>query len=144
MLRRSTGPDLVVLTKADLARGDLAMREMHERFANHTAGRAPVISLSATTGEGLDRLRDELRRLLVDRRNESTGVVSSTATRCLLHLQEGVAALKRAQSLAFDTDRQELLAAELRLALDEVGAMVGAVYTDDILDRVFSRFCIGK
>lgn len=145
VLRRSPGPDLVVLTKADLVRGDLVRGEIaDERFASHATGAASVISLSATTGEGLDRLQDELRRLLVDRRNESTGVVSSTATRCLLHLQEGVAALKRAQSLAFDTDRQELLAAELRLALDEVGAMVGAVYTDDILDRVFSRFCIGK
>jgi tRNA modification GTPase len=37
-----------------------------------------------------------------------------------------------------------LLALELRLAIEEVGAMVGAVYTDDLLDRVFSRFCIGK
>jgi tRNA modification GTPase len=33
---------------------------------------------------------------------------------------------------------------ELRLALQELGAMVGAVYTDDLLDRIFSRFCIGK
>ena len=39
----------------------------------------------------------------------------------------------------------ELLALELRLAaLDEIGALVGAVYTDDLLDRIFSRFCIGK
>jgi len=38
----------------------------------------------------------------------------------------------------------ELLALELRLTLEELGAMVGAVYTDDLLDRVFSRFCIGK
>ncbi len=38
----------------------------------------------------------------------------------------------------------ELLALELRLALDEIGAMVGVVYTDDLLDRIFSRFCIGK
>ena len=36
------------------------------------------------------------------------------------------------------------LALELRAALDELGALVGAVYTDDLLDRIFSRFCIGK
>jgi tRNA modification GTPase len=36
------------------------------------------------------------------------------------------------------------LALELRGALDELGAMAGAVYTDDLLDRIFSRFCIGK
>jgi tRNA modification GTPase len=38
----------------------------------------------------------------------------------------------------------ELVALELRAALDELGAMTGAVYTDDLLDRIFSRFCIGK
>jgi tRNA modification GTPase len=37
-----------------------------------------------------------------------------------------------------------LLSVELRDALDELGKIVGAVYTDDILDRVFSKFCIGK
>ena len=38
----------------------------------------------------------------------------------------------------------ELVALELRLALDEVGEMVGAICTDELLDRVFSQFCIGK
>jgi len=37
-----------------------------------------------------------------------------------------------------------LVAAEVRGALDELGQVVGAVYTEDLLDRVFSRFCIGK
>ena len=39
---------------------------------------------------------------------------------------------------------EELVGSELRVALDALGKVVGAVYTDDILDRVFSRFCIGK
>jgi tRNA modification GTPase len=39
---------------------------------------------------------------------------------------------------------EELVALELRLALDELGKVSGAVVTDDILDRIFQRFCIGK
>jgi tRNA modification GTPase len=39
---------------------------------------------------------------------------------------------------------EELVAADVRNALDELGKVVGAVYTDDVLDRIFSRFCIGK
>ena len=39
---------------------------------------------------------------------------------------------------------EELVALELRLAIDELGKVVGAVVTDDILDRIFQRFCIGK
>ena len=38
----------------------------------------------------------------------------------------------------------ELVAVELRAALAELGKVVGAVYTDDLLDRIFSTFCIGK
>ena len=38
----------------------------------------------------------------------------------------------------------ELVAFDLRLAVDELGKVVGAVVTDDILDRIFRRFCIGK
>ena len=38
----------------------------------------------------------------------------------------------------------ELFAAEIRAALDALGEVVGAVCTDDVLDRVFSQFCIGK
>ena len=45
--------------------------------------------------------------------------------------------------MLFD-DPPEVLALELRARLDELGAIVGAVYTDDLLDRIFSRFCIGK
>ena len=39
---------------------------------------------------------------------------------------------------------EELIAAEIRTTLGALGEVVGAVYTDDILDRIFSRFCIGK
>ena len=38
----------------------------------------------------------------------------------------------------------ELLALELRGALEQLGEMAGTVYTDDLVDRIFSRFCIGK
>ena len=38
----------------------------------------------------------------------------------------------------------ELLAVEIREAVDHLGRILGSVYTDDILDRIFSRFCIGK
>ncbi len=38
----------------------------------------------------------------------------------------------------------ELVAVDLRQAIDELGKVVGEVVTDDILDRIFRRFCIGK
>ena len=48
--------------------------------------------------------------------------------------------IERAQA----SKSEELVAAELRIALDELGLVAGETYTVDILDRIFSRFCIGK
>lgn len=68
----------------------------------------------------------------------------ATAARCGSSLELAAEALDRANATASDNLGEELVAAELRLALDELGRVVGAIYNDDILDRVFSRFCIGK
>jgi len=38
----------------------------------------------------------------------------------------------------------EFIALDCRKALDKVGEVIGKVYTDDILNRIFSQFCIGK
>jgi tRNA modification GTPase len=52
--------------------------------------------------------------------------------------------LDQARQIAQHGGGEELVAAELRVALDQLGRVVGAVYADDVLDRIFSRFCIGK
>ena len=52
--------------------------------------------------------------------------------------------LNRARTLLKQKAGEEFVAGEIRLALEELGAVVGAVYTEDVLDRIFSRFCIGK
>lgn len=51
--------------------------------------------------------------------------------------------LAQATQLAANSG-EELVAAEIRDALLELGKVVGQVFTEDVLDRVFSRFCIGK
>jgi hypothetical protein len=65
------------------------------------------------------------------------------AYRCHKSGEEAVA-LAEARDLAETAAGDELVAAELRGALHYLGEVAGVVYTDDILDRVFSRFCIGK
>jgi tRNA modification GTPase len=70
--------------------------------------------------------------------------VASTAARCRESLRQAAEGLQRALGLARSEKGEELIAAEVRAALEELGRVVGAVYTDDVLDRIFSRFCIGK
>ena len=84
-----------------------------------------------------------LRRAVLDTGDGHGDVVAGTAVRCCESLRLADECLHRARQLAAAA-QEELAAAEIRLALDELGKVVGAVYTEDVLDRIFSRFCIGK
>ncbi|MCR9117051.1 MAG: hypothetical protein NXI22_08930 [bacterium] len=64
--------------------------------------------------------------------------------RCRVWLREAIDRLESALESAENQMGDELTAGEIRLALASLGEVVGAVYTDDVLDRIFSRFCIGK
>jgi tRNA modification GTPase len=100
-----------------------------------------LMSISALRGDGLDRLRQVLAERARSRRQ---GGLAPSLSRCRHHVDAGLDHLRRAHAAALYFDPPEILALELRSALEELGALVGAVYTDDLLDRIFSRFCIGK
>jgi tRNA modification GTPase len=104
---------------------------------------AGSIRTSAATGEGLDTLLRVIAGFL--RVTPSEGdLAGSTAARCRDSLARAGAALQDASETLVSGGGEELVALDLRLAIDELGKVVGAVVTDDILDRIFSRFCIGK
>jgi tRNA modification GTPase len=118
------GDSLIVLTKLDL---------LHIECEHPTT--------SAVTGHGVDNLRKLLAERSKSARSRS---LAPSLSRCRHHVEKGLAHLKAAHHIVLFDDPAELLALELRLALDQLGEMVGAIYTDDLLDRIFSRFCIGK
>lgn len=123
-----SGERLTVLTKCDLPAG--------------TDYPGESIRTSTKTGEGLAELKARLRRCLEE--SAAEGMLASTAVRCQESLRLAEDSLLRAEELARSGGGEELVAAEIRTTLTELGKVVGAVYTDDILDRIFSRFCIGK
>jgi len=123
---------LLVLTKIDAPR-----RLVLDR---------PAIETSALTGKGLAELKAALRAKLVESGTPEApyGAVASTAARAHDSLRQAAEAIARARQLHQQRAGEELVAAELRLVLEGLGQVAGAVYTDDILDRIFSRFCVGK
>jgi tRNA modification GTPase len=102
-----------------------------------------AIATSAVTGQGLALLRQAIAGMLRDRHAEAD-LPAGTAARCHDCVLGAGAALERASRTLLAGGGEELVAFELRLAIDELGKVVGAVFTDDILDRIFQRFCIGK
>lgn len=105
----------------------------------------PWIETSGVTGNGLAVLREQLAAALDVRHQETPTGVAGTAARCGAALDAAIASLKQALPVVTgDAEGHEWVAAEMRLALSALGEVTGEVYTDDILDRIFSRFCIGK
>jgi tRNA modification GTPase len=87
----------------------------------------------------------ELRTLLAEKaRARRPPALAPSVSRCRHHVEACLGHLRRAHAVVLYEDPPELLALELRDTLEQLGQMVGSVYTDDLLDRIFSRFCIGK
>ncbi len=103
-----------------------------------------TIGISSLTGQGLPELRTEIGARLRALASTDAQIVTGTAQRCRDSVRLAAEAIERARAIAQQSQGEELVAAELRGALDELGRVTGAVYTDDVLDRIFSRFCIGK
>src|SRR5690606_25514802 len=105
------------------------------------------ILTSSVTGQGLGQLQRAIAQALAaadGQGGQESRTVAATAIRCRESLRQAAQSLAQAAELAGMGAGEELVAAEIRLALDAIGQVTGAVYTDDILDRIFSRFCIGK
>jgi tRNA modification GTPase len=134
----SASCDVVVLTKTDLVDGPIDL-------PGQLPGGVPVVAASSRTGQGLDQLCAVLCDLLSAESTAARGqVVAATADRCRESIRLAEAALVRATDVLADSGGEELVAVEVRDALHELGKVVGAVYTDDLLDRIFGTFCIGK
>lgn len=104
----------------------------------------PAVFTSSRTGQGLAELARAIRQRVASSSAHDPQVVAGTADRCRESLRLAAESLARALESSYSSLGEELVAAELRIALDELGKVAGVVYTDDVLDRIFSRFCIGK
>ena len=124
-LRISRETSLVIRSKADLP---------HESEFDGLA-------ISATTGAGMDRLIEEIAR----RASQAVGSQSAPALTQARHRQALENALKDIEAfLNGSPDAVELRAEDLRRAAHAIGRITGRIDVEDVLDQIFSRFCIGK
>ncbi len=100
-----------------------------------------TISLSATTGAGLELLRDQLKAQMID--HGSTEGLFSARRRHLDALERALTALHAAAAQLIKLEA-ELVAEELRQAQQALGEITGVLTSDELLGRIFAEFCIGK
>lgn len=129
--RLLTGNALGIVNKIDLL-GDA------ER-ADFTIDGTPVFGLSVKTGEGVEAFLESLGSAIASRFDGGdASIVTRTRhrqslTACVQHLERGLS-----------SSGAELWAEDLRLAMRELGRVIGQVGVEDVLDVIFSEFCIGK
>ncbi|MCS6991111.1 MAG: tRNA uridine-5-carboxymethylaminomethyl(34) synthesis GTPase MnmE [Chitinophagales bacterium] len=104
---------------------------------------APLVLVSAQRGTGLEELKSELVRL-VRSGSVSGEQIVVTNVRHIAALQRAAAALQQVQEGLKENRTKELIAADLRQALHALGEILGKVTSEDMLDYIFSHFCIGK
>jgi tRNA modification GTPase len=127
---------VAVISKADLPRMITIERIMTEE--------KPCLHLSTVTYEGVE----ELKKTVVESNIGSVGKVHAgvvvTNVRHKTALDGAAGSLNAALALLAQDAPLELFAIELRDALGRIGEITGVITTEEILDRIFSNFCIGK
>jgi tRNA modification GTPase len=129
---------IILLNKADLDR--------HPDFAA-AGGRFPdetILEISALRGDGIEGLKDTLFQTIHSRRLDTETSVVAPNLRHKMGLERTREAVARAIELVENEASTELMAIELQEALRHLGEIVGMTTAEEVLDQIFSRFCIGK
>jgi tRNA modification GTPase len=135
-------PSLFVLNKMDIAPDDV-MRTNEDRIGHAPIG-GQLLKVSALRGDGLEELKELVASTSkVSQRDRSEGVMLSS-----IRHRDALSRAKKSLSLAKGSLEKkmsaEFVALDVKAALDAVGEVVGKSVTDDILNKIFSEFCIGK
>jgi tRNA modification GTPase len=128
---------IAVANKADLA------QRLDAEAVRDALGGATILRVSTLTREGMDTLTNEI----VSRLGGGVAVKEGAFVTKLRHVE----ALKRTEASLVHLEEtlaargpHECIALDLRGAVDALGEILGTVTTDDVLNEIFSKFCIGK
>jgi tRNA modification GTPase len=122
-------PDLIVLNKTDLM----------DREVENT------IKVSAKTGYGIESLKskiEEMARSDIEKLDSSDSILIAerqydTVWQCVQELKEALLVKSKGYSI-------DLISVNIRKAIENLDLLTGNIYVDDLLDRIFSNFCVGK
>jgi tRNA modification GTPase len=141
---------LVVIDATDPAdtslmrRGALLVANKIDLVVGRASWPAQAIPVSALTGEGIPALRDAILAAVAPAGafEQETGFITSLRHERLL--RESAEYLDKARLAAESGIPHEMLLLDLYAALRPIDSITGATTADDILNRIFSTFCIGK
>ena len=134
----SQKPIFVVLNKQDLP-AKITLDEVGEFLPGRK-----VLNVSALRGRGLNRLEKEATDFIWQGKVGSNANILVTNMRHRQALKKAKGALRRAIKALKINQGVELIALEIKEAQKSLGEIIGEISCEDILERIFSQFCIGK
>lgn len=129
---------VITINKSDLPLADKGIKALLGPYSGN------LIHISAASGSGLDSLKEKLVEISIGSMPSEAGGSIITNVRHKIAIDSARIALEKASEALNTHSPLEIVALEMRDGLDRLGEIVGAVTTEDILNSIFSEFCIGK
>ena len=129
---------LIVINKIDLP----------SRLNKGELGKAvkglPVVNISALTGEGIEDLHKAIRDRVMTGDLDTTSSLAAPNLRHTKALSEASSCFSSAAANMRENLPMEIVATDLKTGLDSLGEIIGETTSEDIIDKIFSEFCLGK
>ncbi len=129
--------NLVLMNK-----GDLPQKIEIKKLQEWTDERE-ILKISTKTREGFERLEERIADLILQGQSQREGE-QITRLRHKNALESAEKALFRAEKIFCEKESLEFVVADIKIALDHLRELIGEIYSEDLLDVIFSEFCIGK
>ena len=136
--RTEKGKRLILRNKTDLP------SMMDENELARLAGGTPVVRISALMGDGMEDLCRAIENAVVGGEGHPGTSRVAPNLRHQKALKDAMAFFKEAGGSTRDGRPVEITAVDLQSGLDALGEIIGDTATDEVLERVFSQFCLGK
>lgn len=123
-------------------KSDLEQQWTMDKVENFLQGEKPI-ALSTKTGNGLEDLKEAIYNHAI--RGERVGEsIAITRERHRDHIQQAAEALGTASANMISGCSEELIAVDVTLAMEHLGSVLGKTFAEDLLDKIFGQFCVGK
>ncbi len=129
---------ILVVNKKDL--GLLVSGESFREAAGHSG----TVSVSAKTGEGIDLLEERVYRAILGEEDPASAEVHVGNLRQKEMLEQSAGYLEAAVRGIEEQLSPELISLEVKDAASSLGGIIGEITTEEVLEEIFSSFCIGK
>jgi len=118
--------------------------DLPQQVSDEDLSLSPLLKISATLGTGIEDLEQKIYEMFITAELTTPDTVFVTNLRhkdALIRAKDAVWDAKKTNENNFS---EEFIALDLRQALNALGEIIGETVTEDILDRIFSQFCVGK